>query len=540
MSAMGLHSKNVRLLSLGRNALLAGSNGGQRSGSGPRGRSLTSPPLSSSSPARALSSLSATRRGLPKPKMSENGVVPRAKVLTIDTMNPTVKNVEYAVRGPIVARAVELEKELSEGMKKPFAEVIKANIGDAHAMGQQPITFFRQVLALCSYPELLNDSTFPEDAKSRARRILQSCGGNSMGSYSASQGIDSVRQDVARYIERRDGGVPCDPDDIYLTTGASDGIMTMLKLLVCGEGVTRTGVMISIPQYPLYSAALAELGAVQINYYLNEEKCWSLDISELQRALDEARHHCNPRALCIINPGNPTGKTFKSYCSNMVYQDNVYADGCQFHSFKKVLFEMGPEYSDTVELASFHSTSKCYMGECGFRGGYMEIINMDDEVKAQLTKLVSVRLCPPVPGQALMDLVVNPPQPGEPSYDNFIKERTATLSALAEKAKLTEQILNTVHGISCNPVQGAMYSFPRIIIPEKAVKEATDKGQQPDMFYCMKMLEETGICLVPGSGFGQKDGTYHFRMTILPPRDKLQILLNKVKEFHQKFTKHYS
>lgn len=30
-------------------------------------------------------------------------------------------------------------------MKKPFAEVIKANIGDAHAMGQQPITFFRQV-----------------------------------------------------------------------------------------------------------------------------------------------------------------------------------------------------------------------------------------------------------------------------------------------------------------------------------------------------------------------------------------------------------
>lgn len=81
----------------------------------------------------------------------------------------------------------------------------------------------------------------------------------------------------------------------------------MLKLLVCGEGATRTGVMISIPQYPLYSAALAELGAVQINYYLNEEKCWSLDISELQRALDEARGHCSPRALCIINPGNPTG-----------------------------------------------------------------------------------------------------------------------------------------------------------------------------------------------------------------------------------------
>lgn len=33
----------------------------------------------------------------------------------------------------------------------------------------------------------------------------------------------------------------------------------------------------------------------------------------------------------------------------------------------------------------------------------------------------------------------------------------------------------------------------------------------PDMFYCMKLLEETGICVVPGSGFGQREGTYHFR-----------------------------
>ncbi|XP_073770576.1 alanine aminotransferase 2-like isoform X2 [Danio rerio] len=314
--------------------------------------------------------------------------------------------------------------------------------------------------------------------------------------------------------------------------------------------------MISIPQYPLYSASIAELGAVQINYYLNEEKCWSLDISELQRSLQAARKHCNPRVLCIINPGNPTGQVQSRQCiedviqfaakenlflmADEVYQDNVYAKGCEFHSFKKVLFEMGPEYSKKVELASFHSTSKCYMGECGFRGGYMEVINMDADVKAQLTKLVSVRLCPPAPGQALMDLVVNPPQPGEPSHQTFMQERTAVLSALAEKAKLTEQILNTVPGISCNPVQGAMYSFPRITLPERAISEAKAKGQAPDMFYCMKLLEETGICLVPGSGFGQREGTYHFRMTILPPTDKLKLMLNKLKDFHQRFTQQYS
>lgn len=70
------------------------------------------------------------------------------------------------------------------------------------------------------------------------------------------------------------------------------------------------------------------------------------------------------------------------------------------------------------------------------------------------------------------------------------------MSVLAEKAKLTEQVLNTVEGIRCNPVQGAMYSFPRISIPEKAIKEATvstlhayrsfrlpmlcNKGEEPD------------------------------------------------------------
>ncbi|KAJ8012245.1 hypothetical protein DPEC_G00066680 [Dallia pectoralis] len=505
---------------------------------------------------RALSGTSEPRRGVAPDKMSDHAVFTRDKVLTIHSMNPTVKKVEYAVRGPIVQRAVQIEQELRQGVKKPFTEVIKANIGDAQAMGQQPITFFRQVLALCSYPELLKDNMFPEDAKNRAKRILQACGGSSIGSYSASQGIDCVRQDVAHYIESRDGGVPCDPDNIYLTTGASDGIVTMLKLLVCGEGPTRTGVMISIPQYPLYSAALAELAAVQINYYLNEDKCWSMDVSELERSLEAARKYCNPKALCVINPGNPTGQVQSRQCiedvirfaakenlflmADEVYQDNVYADSCQFHSFKKVLFEMGPQYSDTVELASFHSTSKCYMGECGFRGGYMEVINMDPEVKAQLNKLVSVRLCPPVPGQALMDLVVNPPKPGEPSYNNFKKERTDTLKLLAEKAKLTEDILNTVPGITCNPVQGAMYSFPKISLPGRAIKEAMALGQVPDMFYCMKLLEETGICLVPGSGFGQIEGTYHFRMTILPPTDKLKILLAKVKEFHEKFTKQYS
>lgn len=63
---------------------------------------------------------------------------------------------------------------------------------------------------------------------------------------------------------------------------------------------------------------------------------------------------------------------------------------------------------------------------------------------------------------------------------------------------------------------------------------------EPDMFYCMQLLEEMGICVVPGSGFGQREGTYHFRMTILPPLEKLKLLLQKVKEFHVRFLDQFS
>uniref|UniRef100_A0A8B9MMX9 alanine transaminase n=1 Tax=Accipiter nisus TaxID=211598 RepID=A0A8B9MMX9_9AVES len=312
--------------------------------------------------------------------------------------------------------------------------------------------------------------------------------------------------------------------------------------------------MIPIPQYPLYSAAIAELSAVQLNYYLDEERCWALDVAELRRALAEGRQRCCPRVLCVINPGNPTGQVQSRQCiedvikfafeeklflmADEVYQDNVYAEGSAFHSFKKVLFEMGPPYSEVVELASFHSISKGFMGECGFRSGYMEVVNMDPEVQQQLAKLVSVRLCPPVPGQIVLDAVVDPPQPGDPSYELFNTEKQAVLSALAHKARLTQEIFNKTPGIHCNPVQGAMYSFPRIELPPRALAAA--QGQAPDMFFCMKLLEETGICVVPGSGFGQREGTFHFRMTILPPTEKLQVLLEKLSSFYAKFVKEYS
>uniref|UniRef100_A0A0B7AXA4 alanine transaminase n=1 Tax=Arion vulgaris TaxID=1028688 RepID=A0A0B7AXA4_9EUPU len=479
----------------------------------------------------------------------------RWKVLTIDSMNPHVKAIEYAVRGPIVARAGEIEKELKEGAKKNFADVIRANIGDCHATGQEPLTFLRQVIALCAYPPLMKDPHFPDDAKLRADRILGSCGGRSLGAYSDSAGLSVVREDAAKYITERDN-VHADPSNVFLSTGASEGIRNVLKLLMTSlPDKERAGIMIPIPQYPLYTATIAEYNAYPIGYYLNEEDNWSLGLHELKRAVNEAKAHSKPRAICIINPGNPTGQVLTRkniediikfakdenlfILADEVYQHNIYAKGSQFHSFKKVLTELGPPY-DQLELASFMSTSKGYMGECGFRGGYVELINIDPAVKAMFTKAISAKLCSAVTGQAAMDVVVNPPKPGEPSYKLFKQQKDTVLGQLAEKGRMTTDMFNSIKGITCNPVQGAMYAFPKIDIPKKAIEAAKSKGLAADAFYCYSLLEETGICVVPGSGFGQKAGTWHFRTTILPPIEKIGEMLNRFGDFHIKFLNRYS
>lgn len=475
------------------------------------------------------------------------------KCLEIHNINPNIKTMEYAVRGPLVIRAAAIEKELEQGVKKPFNEVIRANIGDCHAMGQVPITFIRQVLGLCVYEKLFDDPSIPSDVKQRARDILNGCKGGSLGSYSDSTGIEVIRKHCAEHIQRRDG-IPSNHEDIILSAGASGSIKALLSLLRCDIDGKRPGVMVPIPQYPLYSATIAEFDMEQIGYYLNESTHWGLDTAELQRAIDEAKKHSAPRAIVIINPGNPTGQVLSrdnieeiikfAYKEKLfifadeVYQDNIYDPDSKFYSFKKVLFEMGAPY-DKMDMASFMSCSKGYMGECGIRGGYCELVNVCPEVKAALNKSISAQLCPTTVGQACIDCVVYPPQPSEPSYDLFIKEKQGVLRSLKERADMVAETFNSIEGFSCNTVQGAMYAFPQIRLPEKAIEAAKKAGQTPDTFYAFQLLEQTGICIVPGSGFGQKPGTYHFRTTILPQKEKLQEMLDLFRKFHEKFLKEY-
>ena len=77
-----------------------------------------------------------------------------------------------------------------------------------------------------------------------------------------------------------------------------------------------------------------------------------------------------------------------------------------------------------------------------------------------------------------------------------------------------------------------MYLFPTVTIPKKAREQAEKEGRQPDEFYCFRLLDATGICVVPGSGFGQKPGSLHIRTTFLAPGTEW---VGRITDFHQKF-----
>lgn len=113
-------------------------------------------------------------------------------------------------------------------------------VGNPHSVGQQPITFFRQVASLTDlgddgiyHPDVLR--MFPTDVVERAKTIQRVLEGSGTGAYTGSQGALGFRKDVARFIEERDEGHPAYPGNIFLSNGASSAIELVLTTIMSTE-----------------------------------------------------------------------------------------------------------------------------------------------------------------------------------------------------------------------------------------------------------------------------------------------------------------
>ena len=469
-------------------------------------------------------------------------------------VNKNILAMEYAVRGPIPQRAAKMR---DEGKK-----IIFCNIGNPQALGQHPITYYRQVISLLEepakiererqlknlfeenpYSNLHENDFVSEDVLALSEKILAKTG-NGLGAYTESKGYRFVREAVANFINRRDGfdsasGLEANPEQIFLTDGASDGAKRVLNLLIAKK---TDGVMIPIPQYPLYSASIKAFGGTQVNYYPDEENDWALTRKTLESAYNAAiAQNTDVKVIVVINPGNPTGAILDADSINEViafakehqlaiiadevYQENVY--GGEFISFAKALSD-----EKDVPLFSLHSISKGFYGECGHRGGYLEVRNPPMVAEAEINfidllfKQASVSLCANTVGQIMTYLMVSPPAENNTARQRFIEEKERVLGDLYEKATMVRTAFEQMDGVEVFGKTGAMYLFPRL----NKLPAGTN-----DFDYCMALLEETGLCTVNGSGFGQADGTNHLRIAFLPSKKQLEEVLPKWIEFHNRY-----
>jgi alanine transaminase len=225
----------------------------------------------------------------------------------------------------------------------------------------------------------------------------------------------------------------------------------------------------------LYTATLSVLNARCVPYYLDEEKHWGTDLSVIkeayQKAVDEGT---DVRAIVVINPGNPTGASLSEsdveevikfaaeknlvVMADEVYQTNVFVG--KFHSFKRVLKQLQmnvPGSFDTVELVSLNSVSKGMVGECGHRGGYFELVGFDKQVQAEIFKFISIMLCPPVIGQCLVELVVNPPKEGDESWELYTNEYNGVRDGLKARATALYDAFKEMEGVEIGEPQVSIW-----------------------------------------------------------------------------------
>ncbi|KAM4629870.1 alanine aminotransferase 2-like [Polymixia lowei] len=475
---------------------------------------------------------------------------------SLQQMNPRVRGIRASPYDTLQSLAAHITDQISQAAQKAFKDVVDVSSGDPHKAGVKPISFVRQVLAVCLYPELLHDENLPLDVKLRAQKLLEACDGGSVGSYSASSGLLQVQHSVAEFISRRDAGVPSFFQNIFISSGSQRALMVIMKLLVSGEGKTQTGVLTPLPCPRTVPMLLDEAGARLVPYQLREDRGWAVDLEELQLAVETARRSCHPRALYISNPGNPTGhlqdrnsieEVIKFAAAeglfllvNEVYQDSVYGQSSEFCSYKKVLFEMARKFSETVELASFHSLSNGIMGECGLRAGYMELVNMDPAVMRFAETMLCTDISTPVIGQLALELMVSPPKPGDASYDTYTQEVLYRQVTLAQNAQRAWEFLNGLPGMSCQPAMGGIYVYPRLNIPPGMVTQAKIFRMEADVLYCQMLLEEEGVCVGAGCENGQEDGNYHLRLCVLVPPATLEEVLAHLSSFHLGLLDRYS
>ena len=389
-----------------------------------------------------------------------------------------LNNVCYDIRGPVLQRARQME---DEGQR-----IIKLNIGNPGVFGLE-------------VPDEIQQDVVRNMSKS--------------GVYTDSKGLFEPRKAIMHYTQSKHiAGVAV--DDIIIGNGVSELIvMAMQGLLNNGDQV-----LVPMPDYPLWTAAVTLAGGTPRHYLCDEESGWLPNLADI-----ESKINANTRAIVVINPNNPTGALYPKetllgiieiarHHGLVIYADEIY---------DKVLYDGNQHVSlaslaDDVLFVTFNGLSKNYRA-CGYRAGWM-IISGDkshatDYIEG-LNMLASMRLCANVPGQLAIQTALG----GYQSIDDLV----APTGRLCKQRDLAYDMLTAIPGVTCVKPKAAMYLFPKL--------DAKMYPIEDDQQFILDLLLEEKVLLVQGTGFNWKTPD-HFRVVFLPNVDDLTEAINRIARF---------
>jgi alanine-synthesizing transaminase len=380
----------------------------------------------------------------------------------------------YAIRN--VVRA-------AEALERRGRPVTYLNIGDPQAFGFRPPASVVEAVA-------------------RATR-------DRFTGYAHSSGLLEARKAISAYAT--DLGAQTSPNEILVTAGASEAADLVLTALVNpGDEV-----LLPAPGYPLYSAILKKLGAVATYYQLDEALGWQPSIEDVRALITK-----NTRALVLINPNNPTGAVstvetttgllqLAAEFNLLVISDEVYRELCFVDSpisASVLATEIG------LPVITLESLSKTHMLS-GWRVGWMRFSNAHEmpDLIAAITRLASGRLCSPTTAQYAID-------PALSGGNGFVKD---FINEIKKRRDLAVDYVKSIDGLSCWTPEAAFYMMIRADFLE---------GRTDEQFV-LELLEETGLLVVHGSGFGCDIHAGYFRLVYLADEEVLAGAFSGIKGF---------
>ena len=380
-------------------------------------------------------------------------------------------------------------------MEEEGHKIIKLNIGNVGVFGFDP----------------------PEEIQLDMIRNLSNA-----SAYSDSKGIFAARKAIMQYCQEK-GIQGVNLDDVYTGNGVSELIvLSMNALLNDGDEV-----LVPMPDYPLWTAAVSLSSGTPVHYLCDESKDWAPDLNDLRKKITP-----RTKAIVVINPNNPTGAIYSKEVlleltqiarehGLILFADEIY-DKMLYDGEKHISLA---SLSTDVVTITFNGLSKNYRS-CGYRAGWM-IVSGDKEMVRDyiegLNMLASMRLCANVPGQYAIQTALG----GYQSIDDLVGEG----GRLAKQRDLAWKLITDIPGVSCVKPKSALYLFPKL---DPEIYPIEDDQQ-----FVADLLKEEKVLLVQGSGFNWAKPD-HFRVVFLPHEDVLKEAIGRLARFLERYRNKHS